>query len=102
MNDTNIQKTKIFKFTLWKTYFDKGYSWLSWPKYIILLMMGADTIASQGKNIKRLIIFGLIYTIFCFILGRILFKKRFVEAEMEVGNIFNPFVKEVRNSKIFK
>ena len=109
MENINIQKTKLFKFVLLKSYFDTGYSWLSWPKYIIILIMGADIIASKGQNILRLIIFGILYTFICFILGRIIFLKRFREAELEVVNIFNPFVKEVRENiensdkrKIFK
>lgn len=93
----HIQKTKLYKFVLFKAYFDKGYSWLSYPKYIFLLLLGADTIASGGENMLRIIILGLVYLVFCFILGKILYKKNFVDAEFEVGNVFNPFVREMRS-----
>ena len=92
-----IQKTKTYRFVLWKSYFDKGYSWLSFPKYIFLLFLGADTLLTGGNNKWTLIIAGIIFFIVCFILGRVLFLKRFTEAEFEVGNVFNPFVKEMRD-----
>lgn len=102
----NIKKTKIFKFVLWKSYFDKGYSWLSFPKYIFLLLLGADTLASKGDNVLTILIAGGIFMAICFILGKILYKKKFVDSEAEVSNIFNPFVREMRrkinNGKVFK
>ncbi len=39
------------------------------------------------------------YAIFCYILGRWWYKFKLVEAEIEVGNRFNLFVKEVRKRK---
>ena len=93
----NIQETKTYRFVLWKSYFDKGYSWLSFPKYIFLLILGGNTLASKGNNILTLLIAGFSFFVVCFILGRVLFLKRFTEAEFEVGNVFNPFVKEMRD-----
>lgn len=97
-----VTSKRVYKFVLWKSYFDKGYSWLSYPKYIFLLLLGADTIASSGGNLNRIIWLGIAYLIFCFILGKILYLRQFVEAEWEVGNQYNPFIREMRNSKIFK
>ena len=53
-------------------------------------------IASQ--NVKWTLIFWVFYSIFCYFIGRFLYKHRWVEADIEAGNRFNPFVTEMRAS----
>lgn len=92
---------KFYKFALWKAYFDKGYALLSLPKYILFLMGMGDIIASQGDT-KNVLMIGSGFFVFCFLLGFIWYHYRITDAENEVQNQFNPFAREVRNSKIFK
>ena len=91
-----LQKTKQYKFMLWKAYFDKGYAFLSYPKYILFLVGLGDVIASGG-NYWNVVIIGAFIGVACFIFGKILYKKNFVDAELEVTNVFNPFQREVRS-----
>jgi len=92
---------RFYKFALLKAYFDKGYSLLSYPKYILVLMGFGDVLSSGGES-RRVIIIGLIFGLVCFLLGLFWFKAHVIDAEVEVQNRVNPFVGEVRNSKIFK
>ena len=90
---------RFYKFALWKAFFDKGYSLLSYPKYILILMGVGDVIASGGDSTK-VIIFGIAFGFICFLLGMFWFRFKVVNAEIEVGNQYNPFVKEMR--KVYK
>ena len=82
---------KGYKFCLIKAYFDKGLGLTNYVKYLIA-MFGLAT-----QDLNQTLIIAFIYFIFCFILGFIWFKFKFVEAEIEVGNRFNLFVKEMRS-----
>ena len=82
---------RFYKTMLWKAYFDKGYGLTSYPKCIAAV--GAIKISS----VKTIIIIGFLYTLLCFFVGWLWYKYRIVDAEIEVGNQFNPFVKEVRD-----
>jgi len=90
---------KFYKFALWKAFFDKGYSLLSYPKYILILMGVGDVIASGGKS-TNVIIVGIAFGIFCFLLGWFWYHNKIVNAEIEVSNQYNPFVHEMR--KVYK
>ena len=90
---------KWYKFALWKAYFDKGYSLLSYPKYILILMGVGDVIASGGKS-TNVIVIGILFGLFCFALGWFWYAKQIVNAEIEVSNQYNQFVKEMR--KVYK
>lgn len=93
--DTNTFK---YKFCLWKAYFDTGYGMLSMPKYILILLGFGDTIMSQGSNKIRIIILGLVFALVCFLIGWAWFRYDLQEANLEVGNQYNAFVKEMRQS----
>ena len=85
---------KHYKFALYKSYFDTGYGITSYLKYAIALF-GLTSLETK----LTLIIF-LFYGISCFIVGWWWFKFGYQEAQNEVGNRHNKFVKEVRE-KIF-
>ena len=87
---------RFYKLALLKAYFEKGYAMLSYPKYVLFLMGLGDVIANDG-DYNRVLIIGFLVGLACFLLGWICYKYNFVDAEIEVGNRFNPFVKEMRN-----
>jgi len=79
-----------FKPLLAKAYFDKGMSLTNLLKYAVALF------AIKIPSSKYAILAGVLYVIFCYILGRLWFKLKLIETEIEIGNIFNPFVREMR------
>jgi len=81
---------KFYKFALWKAYFDKGYAVTSYLKYFVAI------IGIAGFPAKFLIPLFIIYGISCFVVGWIWYKFRITDAENEVGNRYNPFVKQMR------
>lgn len=83
-------KSKLF---LHKFYFDKGFSTASYLKYVIVLFGLMDMI--KNENIKLMVWLGIIYSVFCYILG-ILWVKHFVFAENELQNQFNLFQIQMR------
>ena len=86
--------TKRFKIALWKRYFETGYGISNYIKYVIALV-GLSTL-----NLKATMLLAFIYLIFCFVLGYVWLRVGMYETEIEVGNQFNPFVKEMR--KVYK
>jgi hypothetical protein len=82
-------KTK-YSLCLLKSYFDKGFALTNYFKYIIAF------IGLASKDIKNTLLIAFVYAIFCFILGYFWFKSDFILAEIEVGNKYNLFVKEMR------
>ncbi len=87
---------KFYKFCLWKAYFDKGYSLMSLPKYVIVLLGFGDLIATQGSRLWLIVLGGVGFALFCFFLGKFWWDYKIVDAEFEVANVVNPFVKEMR------
>lgn len=81
---------RFFKILLWKAYFDKGWATTNYIKYIIALF------GIASLNVKLTLIFGLLYAIFCLVLGRLWFKFKLVDAENEINNIVNPFQQDLR------
>ena len=84
-----------YKFFLLKAYFDKGFGFLSYIKYIILLL-GVDRVIAGDT--KMMILMCLGYMVLCFAIGFIMYHYKFILAEREVHNRYDPFVKEMRNS----
>ena len=91
---------KFYKFCLLKAYFDKGYGLMSYPTKIFLLFGVGVLLESEGTNKTKVIIAGLFYGIFCFFLGLAWYKFHLVDAEHEVQNVVDPFVREMR--KVYK
>jgi len=79
-----------FRFCMHKAYFDTGYGLTSYVKYGIALF------GVSSLNVKITLILGLIYGVFCYLVGRIWFAWGFKIADTEVYNRFNLFVKEMR------
>lgn len=79
---------------LWKKYFDSGYSITNYLKYFIAFF------GLASRNIKWTMIVGFAWAIACVILGRAYLKHRWFEIDIEITNRFNPFVKEMRKSKL--
>ena len=48
-------------------------------------------------NAKATLTLGISYYIFSYFMGRYLYHHQWVSADMEAGNRFNPFCKEVRS-----
>ena len=82
-----------YRFFQLKAYFDKGFGYLNYIKYPIVLL-GINT-AIKGE-VWTIVIVTLLLMITCFIVGFIFYHYGFVEAETEVGNKYNPFVQEFR------
>lgn len=90
---------KIPKWLWYKRYFDTGYGLTSYMKIIIA---GSGLVL---REVKSVIILGILYGIFCYIVGYIWIKYKLSEADNEISNELNPFQREVReklNSKTFK
>lgn len=85
-----------YKFCLLKRYFDTGYGLTSPIKYLILLF-GVTT-----QDVATTLVTVTIYGLLCFILGYVWFKTNFIRAEVEVGNRFNYFVQEMRETIVNK
>ena len=81
---------KGYKVALHKAYFDQGYGFTTYGKYMIAFF----GLASRDVNSTLLI--GVAYGIFCYLFGMFLYKVGYVEAAAEVGNQYNKFQKEVR------
>lgn len=93
---------KGYKFFLAKAYFDKGFGFLSYLKYIILLL-GVDRVIAGDTKMMLLMSIG--YMILCFAIGFIMYHYKLVETENEISNRYNLFVKEMREytkTKTFK
>lgn len=91
---------KFYKLAFFEACFNKGYGVTAPIKYLVALIGISNSIVTE--NMQLAIIMGFGYVIGCFVLGYILYKIKYVDAQIEVSNRFNPYVKEMRNSKLFK
>lgn len=89
-----------FNFVLWKTYFDTGFGLTNYIKYAIALY--GIVVSKELFNINKLLWIVVLYAISCFIIGYCWYRYGFKEAEIEVNNKFNLFVKEMRHKVIKK
>lgn len=92
-----------YKILLAKAYFDKGYGLTNYL-FKLIAVFGLTT-----QLVKSTAIIIAIYSVSCYIIGRLWYKYKFIETENEISNIFNPFQREMReiigspnNRKIFK
>ena len=79
-----------YRILLHKQYFSKGEDLISYGKWFILYF-GASTM-----DFNLTIILGVIYGLISYVMGRIWYSRGFAEADTEVNNRFNLFVKEMR------
>ena len=89
---------KYYKAALIKAYFDEGYGFTSYIKYLVALIGGGYAIIEN--DFKVAVIAGGVYGIFCFFAGWLIFKTKFKDAQIEVHNRVDPFVREMR--KVYK
>ena len=81
---------KWFRFAIQKYYFDMGYSSSHY------LFKAAAVVGIAAAEAQATLIFAILYGIFCYGLGRFMYRSGFLEAETEVRNKIDPFVKEMR------
>jgi hypothetical protein len=81
---------KFLKVALHKRYFDSGFSLLNYLKYPLVLM------GFVVKDIQLIIIVSILYAVSCYFLGWWWLNYGMMDAETEIGNRYNPFVKELR------
>lgn len=95
----NNKGVRFWRFALLKKCFDFGIGVTSY--FTKVLMVVGFAAIMGGMDVKTTLLFGIGYTLFCFILGFFWIILGLVDAEQEVGNIFNLFVKQMRR-KILK
>lgn len=81
---------KGYRILLWKKYFDTGYGLTNYL-FKLIAVFGLTT-----QKFKTTFIVLFLYTIACFLLGRLWLYSRLADTETEISNIFNPFVYDVR------
>jgi len=81
---------KYYKFALVKSYFDKGYAITS-PVKLLIALFGIASL-----DVEKTLLLGIIYIACCFVVGYIWYNRGIVEAEQEVDNKHNLFVKQMR------
>lgn len=86
-----------YNFLLHKRYFDTGWSLTNYFKYLILLGGIYEGFSTQDMNITLII--AVVYMLSCYFIGKLWVKYGWMEADIEVTNTFNMFVKEVREWK---
>lgn len=89
---------RFLKLATYKAYFDKGFSFLNYLKYPLFLI-GMGDVLSSGGDWRNVAIAAVIIAILCFVVGKAAYYYRWVDAEHEVQNRVNPFVREMRNEK---
>jgi len=85
---------KFLKLARLKYYFNIGYGETSLLKYFIAFF------GLASNDVTKTMIFGVLYGLGCFIIGYIICRSGFQDAQIEVGNMFNPFVKQMRKTKL--
>jgi len=81
---------KFYKVALHKSYFDTGFNVLNYLKYPLVLLGFAI------PNAKNILIIAFIYAVCCYFLGWWWLNFGMKDAENEVNNNFNPFMREIR------
>lgn len=76
------------------TYFETGYSKTNYIKYLIALF------GLSSLNVKSTMWMAFIYAIVCYVVGVIWWNFGFAEAQIEVVNRHDLFVKQMRKGNI--
>ena len=87
----DYKKLKGFKILLLKAYLDKGMGLTYYVKYLIALF------GISSLDVKTTMIISFVWIFLSFFIGWIWYKYKLVDTETEIGNLFNPFVKEMRS-----
>ena len=83
-----------YRFNLHLHYFDTGYGRLSIVKYFWLIAAGGSILS--GIDYIYAMYAGIVYMVVCYLFGWAWFRFGWFEAQIEVTNQFNLFVKETR------
>ena len=89
-------KCSKVKILLQKRYFDIGYGQTSYIKLVIALF------GLSSLNVKITMIVAGFYAVFCYCFGWAFVKYGWLEAEIEINNLNNKFVKQMRKKERFK
>lgn len=84
---------------LQKRYFDLGWSITGYLKYILALF------GIASLNVKATMVLAVCYAVFCYVFGWAWVKFGWYTIDIEITNMYNLFVKEMRSklkSKTFK
>lgn len=84
-----------YKIALQFRYFEVGLGKLNYAKYIVALGSAGEALVRE--NIANGIYILLAFGVVVYLLGAWWFKKGLYEAEQEVNNQYNLFVKEMRS-----
>lgn len=87
-----LYKSWRYRLVKAKAYFEKGYGLTHYIKYVIAFF------GLASNNLQLTMFFGLAYIPFCFLLGWWWLNHGWLTLEIEVGNEFNRFVKEMRKA----
>ena len=79
-----------YRILLWKKYFDTGYSLTNYVFKLIAVF------GLTSQMLKSTIIVLILYSFGCLILGRWWLYSRLLDTELEISNMFDPFVKDMR------
>jgi len=90
MKQKTAKDYKGYKFLIAKRYFDTGWGLTSYLKY------GVALFAIRVPDTKDAILAGLIYFVFCYLLGRWFLNSGYMHTDNEITNKFNPFVHDMR------
>ena len=81
------------KLLYYKFLFDKGFGLTNYAKYFLV------AIGLVIKQVSSIIYIGVAYSVLCFIIGWLWAKYGLAQAENDVTNAFNPFIKDT-NQKL--
>ena len=82
-----------YKFNVYKVWFDKGYSILSYPKWVIAIYGVGEVVSGSYLLVAS---GALLFALFCAVVGYLWLKYDLFIAEQEVSNQYNLFQKEMR------
>ena len=88
-----------YKLVRLKVFFDTGIGLTSYP-IKILLVVGIGFAVDDIRNITLIVALGFLYGLFSFILGWAWYKYKWIEAQWEVMNRYNRFMKELRANPV--
>lgn len=91
MTTNSLTEQRGFKLILWKSYFDKGYGLTNYFFKLVAVF------GLTSRMIEATFIILFLYTLSCFVIGKVWFHYRIVDMEFEVGNIYNPLSRELRD-----
>lgn len=85
---------KHYRFCQHLTYFEVGYGKTGYIKYVIALF------GLSSLNLTATMWAAFVYAISCYVVGRMWVRFGFLEAQKEVTNQHDLFVKQMRNRKV--